>query len=107
MVIGVVLFIIAILCTVLGTKEQEAIALYYDAQDVRADGTVAATAADAPAPSPGMTVNVGGQQLRARAQQVQPSADADDMRAAAEAEDPVDTDGAAEDLFTKLRRNGL
>lgn len=107
MVVGVVLFIIAILCTVLGTKEQEAIALYYDAQDVRADGTVAASPAEVATPSQGMTVNVGGQQLRARAQQAQPSAGVDDMRAAAEAEDPVDTDEAAEDLFAKLRRNGL
>lgn len=101
MVIGIALFAVAVICVLIGTKEKDAIVLYFDAQDVLEDGTLAGSKEQ----DEGMTVNVGGQQLKAKTQSTTPVVE--DMRAAAEAEDPVDTDAAAADLFAELRKNGL
>lgn len=101
MIIGISLLAVAVLCVILGTKDQAAVMLYFDAQDVLEDGTLANRADQ----EERITVSVGGQPVSVEADGGLDVAE--DLRSAAQAEDPVNIDEAASNLFEELRRNGL
>ena len=101
MIIGIALLAVAVLCVILGTKDQAAVMLYFDAQDVLEDGTLANRADQ----EERITVRVGGQPVSVEADGGLDVAE--DLRSAAQAEDPVNIDEAASNLFEELRRNGL
>ena len=118
MTVGIIIVVIMFLVVTIGTKEDEAIVLYYDAVDVTPEmekasksrakepeydeGEQPAVIEDA---KPSVTITVGGAAINKKAVPKQDTMD--ELRAAAKSKDPVSVQDMAQSTYTSLREGKL
>lgn len=116
--VGIIIVVIMFLVVTIGTKEDEAIVLYYDAVDVTPEmekasksrakepeydeGEQPAVIEDA---KPSVTITVGGAAINKKAAPKQDTMD--ELRAAAKSKDPVSVQDMAQSTYTSLREGKL
>lgn len=124
MIVGGIILTIAVFVVLIGTKQNEAIVLYYDAVDVTPEmvekgekpevgETPSSDMGDQPAAveeqPKRVSVTVGGSAVNAGTKKSKPAAEEslDDIRAAAAAHDPVDTQKLAQSTYSMLKGKKL
>lgn len=125
MVIGLILILVAVMVVVVGTKESDAIVLYYDAVDITPemvqevkrqvqeddsadveDMPAAVTAEPKASSEAAVRVTMKGTAINSKPRQSPKTESLDEITAAAKAKDPVKVEGRAQNMFEEIMRGG-